>query len=137
MTSDFTIIIRELKGFGNEPGYLNGIEPEVDFVGPTDDFPFDCPNVNRREEAVLMFQSRDVDFSKNILTINGETVLGGIPVSPNKNTWNGNIMLIGSGILRESNNEIHIEARNKKGDGGGDIDDFILDNMVIMYKTVR
>ncbi|MGQ0640773.1 MAG: hypothetical protein ACT4P6_08410 [Gemmatimonadaceae bacterium] len=56
-------------------------------------------------------------------------------MSPNKDTWNGKVMLIGSGVLRSSGNELHIEARNRNGDGGGDIDDFIPDNAVVMYKT--
>jgi hypothetical protein len=91
--------------------------------------------VNPDEAAVLMFQSRDVDHSRNIITINGSNVSGGIPVSPSKDAWNGNVMLINVGILRTSGNELHIEARNSSGGGGGDIDDFILDNVVVMYKT--
>jgi hypothetical protein len=135
MSADFTIVTSVRQGFGNEPGYLNGIEPDVPFVGPTKDFPFSCPGVNSNADAVLMFQSRDVDSSRNIITINGREVFGGIPVSPSKDTWNGNIMLIGNGILRASGNVLHIEARNSSGSGGGDIDDFILDNVVVMYKT--
>lgn len=134
MSADFTIVIPVRQGFGNEPGYLRSIEPNVPFVGPTKDFTFPCPNVNANEAAVLMFQSRDVDSSKNIITINNNPVAGGIPVSPNKVTWNGNVMLIATGVLR-ANNELHIEARNTSGGGGGDIDDFILDNVVVMYKT--
>ena len=132
--SDFTIVTHVRQGFGNEPGYLRSIEPNVPFVGPTKDFTFPCPNVNPNEAAVLMFQSRDVDSSKNIITINASPVAGGIPVSPNKDTWNGNVMLIAAGVLKASN-ELHIEARNDSGGGGGDIDDFILDNVVVMYKT--
>ena len=135
MSADFTIVISVRQGFGNEPGYLNSIEPNVPFVGPTKDFTFSCPNVNPGEPAMLMFQSRDVDSSRNIITVNGSNVSGGIPVSPNKDTWNGNVMLIGAGTLRASGNELHIESRNTNGGGGSDIDDFILDNAVVMYKT--
>jgi hypothetical protein len=134
MSAEFTIVISKLEGFGNEPGYLKGLEPDVRSVLPTKDFTFPCPNVNPNEAAVLMFQSRDVDFSKNIITINKTAVVGGIPVSPNKDTWNGNVMLIAAGVLKASN-ELHIESRNDSGSGGGDIDDFILDNVVVMYKT--
>lgn len=137
MSADFTIVISVRQGFGNEPGYLNSIEPDVPFVGPTKDFTFSCPNVNPNEAAVLMFQSRDVDSSRNIITINGSNVFGGIPVSPNKDTWNGNVMLIAAGILRASGNELHIEARNTSGGGGGDIDDFILDNVVVFFHCTR
>ena len=136
MSADFTIVSPVRQGFGNEPGYLNGIEPQVPFVGPTKDFRFSCPRVNPTEDAVLMFQSRDVDSSRNIIRINDQDVFGGIPVSPNKDTWNGNIMLIGKGVLQGSGNVLHIESRNMSGGGGGDIDDFILDNVVVMYKTI-
>jgi hypothetical protein len=139
MSADFTIVFSVRQGFGNEPGLLNSIEPDVPFVGPTKDFTFSCPNVNPDEAAVLMFQSRDVDSSRNIITINDRPVLegipGGIPVSPDKNTWNGNVMLIGARILRASGNVLHIESRNTSGGSGGNIDDFILDNVVVMYKT--
>jgi hypothetical protein len=69
------------------------------------------------------------------LTINTVKVEGGIPVSPNKDTWNGNVMMVAADVLKASGNTLHIEARNTSGNGGGDIDDFILDNVVIMYKT--
>lgn len=133
MSADFTIVISVKHGFGDEPGYLNSLEP-VSSVLPTQDFTFPCPNVNPNAAAVLMFQSRDVDNNKNIITINDIPVAGGIPVSPNKDTWNGNVMLIAAGVLKASN-ELHIESRNDSGSGGGDIDDFILDNVVVMYKT--
>lgn len=135
MSSDFTVVSSVRQGFGNEPAYLKSIEPSVPFVGPTKDFLFACPGVKSDEFAVLMFQSRDVDFSKNIITVNGKEVAGGIPLSPDKNTWNGNVMLIAQGVLRPAGNELHIESRNEAGSGGGDIDDFILDNIVVMYKT--
>jgi hypothetical protein len=134
-SADFTIVIPVRQGFGNEPGYLNSIEPNVPFVGASKDFTFSCPSVSSNEAAVLMFQSRDVDSSRNILTINGSNVYGGIPVSPNKDTWNGNVMLIDAGILRPNGNVLHIESRNTSGGSGGDIDDFIVDNAVVMYKA--
>jgi hypothetical protein len=133
--ADFTIIISSRQGFGSEPGYLDSIEAGVPFVGWTKDYTFSCPNVNSGEAAVLMFQSRAVNSSKNVMSINGINVFGGIPVSPNTDAWNGNVMLIGANVLRQSGNELHIESRNMNGGTDGNIDDFILDNVVVMYKT--
>jgi hypothetical protein len=135
MSADFTIITTVKKGFGDELGYTKGMDPEVDSVEPTRDFTFLCPNVDPRQAAVLMFQSRDVDSTKNKITINGFKVAGGIPVSPDEDAWNGNVMTIAAGVLQASGNRLHIESRNNSGTGGGDIDDFILDNVVVMYKT--
>jgi hypothetical protein len=61
-------------------------------------------------------------------------VQGGLPTT-DKAGWNGNVMLISSGVLKESGNILHIESRNKTGGTDGDIDGFILDNAVAMYKT--
>lgn len=136
MTTDFTVILFQRQHFGNERGTFNDIEAGVQFVGPTKNFTFNCPNVNPGETAVLMFQSRDVDHQRNIFRVNDENVFGGLPASPSKDTWNGNILLLETRHkLKATGNVLHVESRNDSGEGGGDIDDFIIDNVVIMYKT--
>jgi len=154
MSTDFKVIFSGRQHFGNEPKIFDDVEPNVSgdaFVGKTKDYVFDCPNINPNETAVLMFQSRDVAKSqRNIFRVNGVDVFGanpanpalglpasgGIPASPNKDEWNGNIQLLESRHnLKPTNNRLHIEARKNNGNSGGNIDDFILDNMVIMYKT--
>jgi hypothetical protein len=132
--SEFTVVVTVRQGFGNEPGYLNSIEPQVPFVGAHKTFTFQCPNVKTNEPAVLMFQTRAVSHNRNVLSINGTDVAGGIPVSPSKDTWNGNVMLVAPGVLRTSN-QMLVRSRNAAGGDGGDLDDFILDNVVVMYKT--
>jgi hypothetical protein len=63
---------------------LVDIEPDVPFVGAAKEYLFDCPQVNPAETAILLFQSRDVSHSRNILQINGRQVYGGLPVSPSR-----------------------------------------------------
>ena len=94
MTTNFTVILFQRQHFGNEPGTFNDVEPNVPFVGPTKTFSFDCPGVNPGETAFLMFQSRDVDHPRNIFQVNGIDVFGGLPASPARDAWNGNILLI-------------------------------------------
>jgi hypothetical protein len=113
METNFTVILFSRQHFGNGPGGFDDIEPSVQFVGPTKDFSFNCPSVEPAETAVLMFQSRDVDHQRNVFRVNGVDVFGGLPA--------GNVL--------------HLESRNSSGGGGGSIDDFIIDNVVIMYKT--
>ena len=36
----------------------------------------------------------------------------------------------------ERRNVLRVEARNTSGGTGGDIDDFIIDNVVVQYKTL-
>ena len=136
MATNFTVVLSLRQHFGNEPGSFNDIEPNVLFAGSTKDFTFSCPQVNPGETAFLTFQSRDVDHQKNIFRINGVDVFGGLPASPARDAWNGNTMLVESHHqLKEAGNVLHVEARNSSGESGGNLDDFILDNIVIVYKT--
>src|SRR5215203_1481515 len=131
---NFTVVQYQRQHFGNQPGSFNDIEPDVPFVGAAKEYVFDCPHVNPAETAILLFQSRDVSHSRNILHINGTQVYGGLPVSPSRDTWNGNILLIEPHHqLRATGNVLHVESR--PAGAGGDIDDFMIDNVVIMYKT--
>jgi hypothetical protein len=136
MATNFTVILFQRQHFGNEPGSFNDIEFNVPFAGSTKDFSFDCPGVNPAETAFLMFQSRDVDHQRNIFQINGVDVFGGLPASPSRDAWNGNILLLEPHHrLRATGNVLHVESRDSSGGTGNDIDDFIIDNVVIVYKV--
>jgi hypothetical protein len=67
--------------FGNQPGSFNDIEPDGPFVGAAKEYVFDCPPVDPAGTAILLFPSRDVSHSRNILQINGTQVYGRLPVS--------------------------------------------------------
>jgi hypothetical protein len=136
--SDFTVVIRVRQHFGDDPDSLFG-----EFAGKNAAYPFPCHNVDSRKEAVLLFQSLDVDHDRNFIAINstgatGEPeVYGGIPVSTSDRDWNGNVMLIRSGVLREDN-ILRLGARASNGGLGGldgDVDEFIIDNVVVLFKT--
>ena len=136
MGNSFTVVQYQRQHFGNQPGTFDDIEPDVPFAGPAKDFVFDCPNVTPDETAFLLFQSRDVSHARNIFQVNGVPVFGGLPVSPSRDAWNGNVLLVERHHrLRETGNVLHVESRNASGGAGGDIDDFIIDNVVLQYKT--
>lgn len=136
MATNYTVILSVRQHFGDEQGTFNDIEPNAPFIGPAKDFPFNCPNVDPGETAFLTFQSRDVDHQRNVFRINGVDVFGGLPASPGRETWNGNTLLIEPHHqLRVTGNVLYVEARNTSGGGGGNLDDFIIDNVVIVYKT--
>src|SRR5262245_48516989 len=90
MAADYTVVLFSRQHVGNAPGLFEVEEPQVAFVGPAREWPFDCPGVDATQAAVLMFQSRDVDHRANVLRINGVDVFGGVPVSPARDAWNGN-----------------------------------------------
>jgi len=144
MTANFTVIFASRQHFGNEAGIFQVPGASgAPFVGKTKDFSFDCPGVNADETAVLLFQSYDVEAEPNIFQINGVDVFGGLPLgregdqsgSHRKNGWVGNVVLVETRHrLQAAGNVMHIESKAPRR-APGDIDDFILDNMVIMYKT--
>ena len=137
MATNFTVILFQRQHFGNDPGTFDDIEPDVPFAGSAKNFSFDCADVDPSETAVLMFQSRDVDHRRNILRINGVDVFGGLPVSPARDAWNANVLLIEPHHqLKATGNVLHVESRTSSGESTGDVDDFIIDNVVIVYKIL-
>jgi hypothetical protein len=137
MATNFTVILFQRQHFGNDPGTFNDIEPDVPFAGSAKSFSFDCADVDPGETAVLMFQSRDVDHRRNILRVNGVDVFGGLPVSPARDAWNANVLLIEPHHqLKATGNVLHVESRTSSGESTGDVDDFIIDNVVIVYKIL-
>ena len=142
MSLDFTVVIAVRQRFGDRDEDDINQETEAPFVGAEKDFEFRCPNVDSRQPAILLFQCQGANIQQN-LEINGQQIFGGIPSSVETVTipdpalllfraqWNGNIMLIHEGVLRE-NNVLRIQAREL---GDGDIDNFIVDNLVVVFKT--
>lgn len=130
MATNFSVIISSGQHFGDEDTHVG------EFVGPTKDFPFDCPSVDPGETAFMMFQSRDVSHERNVFQVNGVDVVAGLPAVPGSGQWVGNIVLIETGHqLKEAGNELHVESRNEGGGGGDNLDDFLIDSVVIVYKT--
>ena len=135
MATDFTVVLFQRQHFGNAPRTFDDVEPDVPFAGAAKSFAFDCPDVDPGATAFVMFQSRDVDHRRNIFQVNGVDVFGGLPVSPARNAWNANLLLIEPRHqLKATGNVLHVEARTSSGANAGDIDDFIIDNVVIVYR---
>jgi len=137
MATTYTVVLFSRQHVGNAPGIFDAEEPGVVFVGAVKEISFDCPGIDAAETAVLLFQSRDVDHRRNVLRVNGVDVFGGLPVSPARDAWNGNILLIEPHHrLRATDNILRVEARTSGGSATGDVDDFILDNVVLMYTSL-
>ncbi len=139
---DFTVISSVRQRFGDTAQDDLGQELEAPFVGRSKIFTFQCPNVDSSQSAILLFQSQGVNVRQN-LQINGKTVFGGIRESIElaassslhftRAQWNGNIMLVHSGVLVDkSDNTLMIEAKELNE---GNLDNFIIDNIVILFKT--
>jgi hypothetical protein len=138
MASNFTVVLFQRQHLGDQPGAFSSVEPNVPFAGREKSFSFDCPDIDPGETAVLMFQSRDVDHQRNVFQLNGVDVFGGLPASPGGSGWNGNVMLIEPHHrLKATGNVLRVAARNRDGGTDGNVDDFIIDNVVITYKLAH
>lgn len=86
--------------------------------------------------AVLMFESYDIDWGTSQMLINGTRLSAALRATPEGDMpkWIANTVLVDSGILQSRGNVLRIEALDENG-GTGDREDFILDNIVIMYTT--
>jgi hypothetical protein len=148
MSVDFTVVIRVRARFGSSGGQL-AEEPTAPFVGQAKSFEFDCPSVDTSKEAALLFQTLGVTHRSNKISVNGVDLYGGIPTSnellpiPGSptdsvielNVWITHILLIPDAVLRTVGNTLRIEARAADGGTDGTLDNFIVDNAVVFYKT--
>lgn len=139
MALDFTVITSVRQRFGDENPDNIRLEENAPFVGKQKDFEFLCPNVDAGQQAILLFQNQGNGL-KTSLQINDQIVYGGVPATPEELTipvgdqilfglvgqWSGNIMLVLPYVLKE-NNVLQVKA--------GDGDNFIIDNIVIVFKT--
>jgi hypothetical protein len=153
---DFTVIAASRHRFGDDVRDENSLKErerhlEIDapFVGLEKTFQFACPNVDPSQFGILLFQIQGVQDVKHTFELNGQTIFGGLhrsvevdqrnklgasgDVWTNINAlWIGTVALINPGMLRASN---ALLIRVKEYDTIEERDDFVIDNMVIMYKT--
>jgi hypothetical protein len=155
MALDFTIITDVRQRFGDyargEKDSPNerpsGMEADT-AIGLDKSFAFRCPSVDRKQFAILLFQTLGVALRQG-LEINGQTIFGGIAPSLDPaarilgprtespedrttlGTWNGHVMLIHPGVLQESN-ILRIRAADATA---ANIDDFLVDNVVVVFKN--
>jgi hypothetical protein len=127
---NYSVIVNQRNHFGDEEDFLPGV-----FAGRRKDFRFDCPGVDPGQHSVLMFQALHVNSEKNVFTVNGQTLFGLPTTTEDKKAWAAQVLLVAPNTLRGSGNVLHVEARTNSGSPSGDVDDFVIDNVVLMYKT--
>jgi hypothetical protein len=151
MALDFTIVTDVRQRFGDYARGETEAAPDADTrIGLERSFAFSCPSVDRRQFAILLFQTLGVAVRQG-LEINGQTIFGGIAPSIDPaarilgprsespedrttlGTWNGHVMLIHPGVLQE-NNILRIRAADATA---ANIDDFLVDNVVVVFKTAQ
>jgi hypothetical protein len=127
--ANFRYIVSSTQHFGDEPDFLFGT-----YRGEDHDFTFDAPGVNQNRRAVLMLQTRQVSHDLNVIRINGVNITGALRQHGEGDEWFAQIGEIPSGVLQATGNVLRIIARNSDGGAGGNLDDFLIDNVVVMYQ---
>lgn len=148
MPSDFTVIQSVRQRFGDEFRDETTVEAQAPFVGASKDFAFACPGVDSAAEAVLQFETRGAQYGykdehpRNIIRINGVDIPGGITpgpylesMTPPMTIWKSHTLTVPANLLGERN-VLHVEAV-KFRDLRNQLDNFVLDNVVVFYKTRR
>ena len=125
------MIFEVRQHFGNEQSSLPG-----NWIGPAADYEFELSGVDVKEPAYLLFQARAVTSEHNVFTINSQPIPGGVPTTSGDEGWAGQVMLVPPHVLKPGTNVLHVEARDIGG-GAGDLDDFVIDNAVVLYKTIK
>jgi hypothetical protein len=134
--SDFTVVrfVRLHLGDGPEGDFAN--EAQAPFRGSSETLTFNCPNIDREQPAVLTLETYDVTVGRNTMTLNGTELSAALRTRPAPETWNSHVVLIDSNVLQSTDNRLVIQAGpSGGGPEGGQFDDFILDNIVVFYKT--
>ncbi len=136
MSTQFAVIFVTPQHFGNSEGRFAKEAAEVEFTGSAKTYSFDSPRADAGS-AVLMFEACGVDSRYNVMTINGKDISGG-PRRATEVEWQGHISVIPEGTLKpDGPNSLYVESRSLSGESEGNLDDFLLANMVVMYGTGR
>jgi hypothetical protein len=157
MAVDYTVIQPVRQRFG-DPQFPDTtdlefpVELEAPFVGYAKEFPFSCPNVDSSQMAVLQLESLGLSargrgteeyHRSNILMINGTDVPGGL--TPGAMTymeaddlwmpyWKAHCLLVPAGVLKEES-ILYVESVKFSTGPGISYDNFIIDNVVLFFKT--
>jgi hypothetical protein len=132
--SDFQYVIRSTQGgdhFGDDEFSLPGV-----FRNAFRTYTFTLPGVNPSQEGQVILSTFHVNYSCNRFEINNVP----IPVFADHNdesVWETETFRIGTNVLRAGTNANTLTIRAVDGScgTGGELDDFVVANLVIHYRT--
>lgn len=132
--SDFVYVVGSGSGgdhFGDESGSMGGV-----FRGPERTYNFTLPGVNPSQDGQVILSTFAVDFSCNRFEING-TQIPVFRAHNDERIWEAETFRIPANVLRAGTNanRLTIRAVNGSCGQGGNLDDFIVANVVVHYHT--
>lgn len=143
MTMDYTVIEQVRQRFAPSPtvshdDYLANADGP--WAGMSKTFHFDCPNITTGDQtAVLQFATVHVGGERGfnpptpVLRVNGQDVPGGFQ-GPGP-YWRTQTLLVPQFWLKEHGNTLYIAAIDADPPYGTPVDIFVIDNIVLFYKT--
>jgi len=122
-------VVTTVQHFGDQPEGGIGV-----YRGEDHEFTFSAPGgVIVYPAAVLMLQTRHVSFDLNVVQINGIDITGAL-VKHQADEWFTQVAMIPF-PLKATGNVLKITARNIDGNAGGNLDDFYINNVVVIYQV--
>jgi hypothetical protein len=127
--TQFKVIIAEIRHLGDQPTSIG--EAGI-FVGPLFHAKFDLPeNIDPDELAVIQCRTKDNQLNNKMFFLNHKPLPDILEPHPsNKEEWMLDIAIVPKGWLKHGENNIHI------GYSDENYDDFVVDNLVLWYKTI-
>jgi hypothetical protein len=125
------ILITPVHLKDDDPGYASGIKPA--YHHPE----IDLPDVDPDRDAIFLIKIRGIGHAKNIFTFNGMP-LRVVPVlASGEDSYFTAHCFIYRSYLKEKGNVLRIYLRNSRGGVTGELDDFHVDQMGIIYSTKK
>lgn len=128
-TANFVYVINTRQHFGDQPDSLPGT-----YRGEDHEWNFNLPDIDPNKVAVLMLQTREVSHACNVFQINGVQIPEALRAHTNGEEYVTEIGEIPAGTLKANGNTLRIVARNDACGAGGNLDDFIVVNVIILYR---
>ncbi|MEO0972166.1 MAG: hypothetical protein AAFX85_03660 [Pseudomonadota bacterium] len=132
MSSSFTVITTASHHFGDHEGMFEKEDPTATFVGASHSTQFDVAGIDEGQQSLLMFRSFNVNFRTNVLSINGQVVERAISRSVERE-WKTQLVVLPAGVVKAGANTVTIESRTRTGETEGNLDDFIVTDLVLQY----
>ena len=129
--SNFRYLINSPRGgdsFGDEPGSVGGT-----YKGTAFTYEFPLPGVDPAQKAVVILSSRSVSVSCNTFEINGVQIGAALRDHNDSTVWETETAQIPGGVLKATDNKLRIGAMSASCNTSGNLDDFIVANLVIHY----
>jgi hypothetical protein len=134
MSTSFTVITTASQHYGDHEGMFEKEAPGSTFVGAGNTQSFGVSGIDTGQQAILMFRSFNVNFRTNVLSLNGQTLERAIARSVERE-WKTQMVILPPGLVKDGENELRIESRTRTGDSDGNLDDFLITDLVLWYQA--